>query len=127
MRLLEILVLFSSISFLSYGISCLTSSKIRSEFIRFGLKKFGMQIGVLEILGALGLLVGLRYSFVLVISSGGLALLMFLGVAVRLRIKDGLIEMLPALFFLGFEFIYLFGINENSFKHLENRQNGEHI
>ena len=101
MRLLEILVLISSVSFLIYGISCLTSSKIKSEFIRFGLKRFAMLIGVLEVLGALGLLVGLFYTFALVISSGGLALLMFLGVAVRVRIKDGLLEMLPALFFLG--------------------------
>jgi hypothetical protein len=100
MRLLDVLVLISSISFLVYGISCLTSSKIKSEFIRFGLKKFDKLIGVLEIVGALGLLVGLLYNFILVISAGGLALLMFLGVAVRLKVSDGLLAMLPALFFL---------------------------
>jgi hypothetical protein len=37
---------------------------------------------ILEIVGAIGLLVGLLYNAILLISSGGLALLMFLGVGV---------------------------------------------
>ncbi|CAN5490485.1 hypothetical protein BH09BAC3_BH09BAC3_33220 [soil metagenome] len=101
MRLLEVLILISSLSFLAYGITYFTSPKMKSEFIRFGLSKLGMLTAILEILGALGLLVGLMFNSVLLISSGGLALLMFLGVAVRLKIKDNLWASLPALFFFG--------------------------
>jgi len=101
MRLLEVLVLVSSISFLAYGIAYFTSPKMKSEFIRFGLSRLGMLTILLEILGALGLMVGLMFNYILLISSGGLALLMFLGVVVRLRVKDGLWALLPALFFLG--------------------------
>lgn len=100
MRVLEVLVLFSSLSFLAYGIAYFTSPKMKSEFIRFGLSRLGMLTAILEILGALGLLVGLLLNYILLISSGGLALLMFFGVAVRLKVKDGFWALLPALFFL---------------------------
>ena len=101
MRLLDILVLISSLSFLSYGISWFTSPHMKSEFRRFGLEKFGLLTVVLEIAGALGLLAGLFINSILLISSGGLALLMFLGVLIRLRVKDGLWVSLPALFYLA--------------------------
>jgi len=100
MHLLEVLVLLSSLSFLAYGIAYFASPNMKSEFIRFGLRRYGMLTAILEILGALGLLIGLMYNYILPISSGGLALLMFLGVAVRIRVKDGLPALLPALFFL---------------------------
>jgi uncharacterized membrane protein len=101
MGLLEALVLFSSISFLIYGIAYFTSPKMKSEFIRFGLEKFGTLTALLEILGGLGLLVGLMFNFFLLISAGGLALLMLFGVGARLRVKDGFFDILPALFFFA--------------------------
>jgi hypothetical protein len=39
--------------------------------------KIGTLTAILEIVGAIGLLVGLLYNAILLISSGGLALLMF--------------------------------------------------
>ena len=100
MNVLLILVLISSLSFLSYGIAYFTSAKMKTEFKRFGLEKVGALIAILEIAGALGLLVGLKFQFILLFSAGGLALLMLLGVAVRLKIKDSLWVTLPALFFM---------------------------
>jgi hypothetical protein len=64
---------------LGYGIAYFTTTNMKNEFIRFGLGKFGT-LAILEIVGAIGLLVGLLYNAILLISSGGLALLMFLGV-----------------------------------------------
>jgi hypothetical protein len=101
MYLIQSLVLFSSISFLSYGIAYFMSPKMKSEFIRFGLSKFGSLTAILEILGALGLLAGLMVDYLLILSSGGLALLMLFGVLARLRVNDGFFAILPALFFLG--------------------------
>ncbi|MDO8967158.1 DoxX family protein [Algoriphagus sp.] len=100
MNLLNVLVLVSSLSFLAYGIAYFTSSKMKSEFIRFGLRKFGALTAILEILGALGLLLGLKFDYFLVLSSGGLGLLMLLGIAARIRVKDGFLAILPALFFM---------------------------
>jgi hypothetical protein len=57
--------------------------------------------------GAIGLLVGLLYNAILLISSGGLALLMFLGVGVRLKVKDGLLASSPALFYCALN-LYIF-------------------
>jgi hypothetical protein len=48
---------------------------MKSEFIRFGLAKFGTLTAILEIVGAVGLLVGLLYNSILMIASGGLSLL----------------------------------------------------
>jgi hypothetical protein len=99
-RMLDILIILSGISFLFYGIAYFSSPNMKSEFVRFGLAKFGILTAVLEILGAIGLLVGLLNNFVLLISSGGLALLMFFGFLVRLKVKDSLWVSLPALFYM---------------------------
>jgi hypothetical protein len=98
--MLDILIILSGISFLLYGIAYFSSPNMKSEFVRFGLAKFGILTAVLEILGAIGLLVGLLNNFVLLISSGGLALLMFFGFLVRLKVKDSLWVSLPALFYM---------------------------
>jgi hypothetical protein len=100
MRLLTVLILVSSLSFLGYGIAYFVSPTMKEEFKRFGLEKAGIIAIVFELLGALGLLVGLKYNLILLISSGGLALLMFLGVAVRIKVKDGLLVSAPAFSFM---------------------------
>ena len=74
---------------------------MKSEFERFELKKFGIFVIILEALGALGLLVGLYLKPLLLFSAGGLAVLMLLGVIVRIKSKDGLMVSLPALFFMS--------------------------
>jgi len=81
---------------------------MKSELKRFGLERFGLLTAVLEISGALGLLAGLIINFILLISSGGLALLMLFGAIARLRVKDSLWVSLPALFYMGLNaFIFL--------------------
>jgi hypothetical protein len=80
---------------------------MRNEFKRFGLEKFTNLTGLLELLGGIGMLVGLKYSFILLISSSGLALLMLLGFGVRLKIKDGFWLTMPSLFFMLLNF-YVF-------------------
>lgn len=73
---------------------------MKNEFKRFGLEKMGLMTIILEILGATGLLVGLYFHFILIISSLGLALLMFAGVLVRIKMKDSILVSLPALFYM---------------------------
>jgi hypothetical protein len=85
---------------------------MKSEFKRFNLEKLGLLTIVLELIGAVGLLVGLLYNPILLISSGGLAVLMFLGTIVRIRLKDDLWVSLPALFYMCLNgYIFLETIN----------------
>ncbi|RZK34588.1 MAG: hypothetical protein EOO61_13325 [Hymenobacter sp.] len=93
-------VWFSSLSFLGYGVAYFVSPNMKNEFKRFGLARVGLVAIVFELLGATGLLVGLHSHPILLLSSGGLALLMFLAVATRLRMKDSLLVSLPSVFYL---------------------------
>jgi uncharacterized membrane protein YphA (DoxX/SURF4 family) len=89
-------VLVSAALFLGYGSLCLLSDGMRAEFERFGLSRFRRLTGGLEVLGGVGLLVGLLVPAVLVAASAGLALLMLLGVIARVRVRDPFVELLPA-------------------------------
>ncbi|WP_045474202.1 DoxX family protein [Winogradskyella sp. PG-2] len=100
MNILNIALLFSSVAFLFYGANCLLSKKMKDEFVRFGLEKQRILTGYLQLFGALGLIFGyLFFPLLIFIASVGLAILMFLGFAVRLKIKDSLLESLPSLIF----------------------------
>jgi len=88
---------FSAISFLFYGLSFYRSSQMKDEFKRYGLEKFTLLTSSLQIMGGIGLIVGLRIHPILLISSAGLSILMLFGFAVRLKIKDGFWRSLPAL------------------------------
>jgi len=100
MSFINILILISSISFIVYGVAYFTSAHMKNEFRRFGLEKLGLLIAVLELAGAIGLILGFRLKSILLISSGGLAILMFLGVLVRLKIRDSFWVSSPALFYM---------------------------
>lgn len=96
----SLLIIFGAISFLVYGIACLRTPYMISEFERFGLSKYRITTGILEILGALGLLVGFVYKPIGLAAAGGLAILMFFGFCVRLKIKDGAVKASPAFLFM---------------------------
>jgi hypothetical protein len=73
---------------------------MKDEFKRLNLEKIGLLTITLELMGSIGLLVGLIYQPLLIISSGGLALLMFIAILFRLKSKDTLWVSLPALFYM---------------------------
>jgi len=86
----------SAVLILFYGFLVLFFHGMEAEFERFGLQRYRRLTGVLEVLGGLGLLVGLLVPEIMLIASGGLALLMVLGVITRIRVRDSLLESLPA-------------------------------
>ena len=74
---------------------------MRMEFTRFGLSTLQRQItGVLQIAGAVGLLLYTYNLKLAAFSAAGLALLMLLGFIVRMRIKDSVYESSPAFIFM---------------------------
>ena len=98
---ITIVTLFSALSFLFYGLSCLTSKRMTLEFKRFGLSKQQQLLtGILQLVGGIGLAIGYYQSQMLAaISAAGLALLMLLGFFVCLKIKDSLVLSAPALMY----------------------------
>lgn len=90
----------SILLFLVYGALCLFADGMVEEFERFGLPRFRRVTGLLELLGALGLMAGYRVPELTLFSASGLATLMLLGVGVRIRVGDPVPEIFPAAFLL---------------------------
>lgn len=107
---LQIAQYFSSLAFLFFGISCLLSKRMVLEFQRYGLSRFRMLVGVLQLLGSAGLVIDERIPWVALVSACGLALLMFLGVMVRVIIRDSFYALLPALLLSILNFYILVGL-----------------
>lgn len=97
MNLPTIMTFFSALSFLFFGLGCLTSPRLKNEFIRYGYPHRRILTSYLQLLGALGLLFGYWLSPYIAFSAAlGLCLLMVLGFGVRLKIKDSFWASLPA-------------------------------
>ncbi|MBU6374481.1 MAG: DoxX family protein [Bdellovibrionales bacterium] len=107
---LFLLTVISGLAFLVFGGLCVFSSRMRVEFERYGLSKFRTLVGCLEVLGGLGVLLGHRWPPLMVFSAAGLAVLMLLGVGVRIKIKDSVLQTLPAalLFLVNAGIVWLF-------------------
>ncbi|GMN10196.1 hypothetical protein MTsPCn9_13890 [Croceitalea sp. MTPC9] len=94
------LMTFSAISFIIFGLSCLYSSFMVSEFERYGLKNFRKLNAYLQLVGGVGLVFGFYWKIFGILASAGLAILMILGFMVRLKIRDSFIKSFPAFFYI---------------------------
>ena len=61
---------FSVVVFLFYGTACLFSDGMKADFERFGLSRVRLLIGVLEVLGAVGLVAGQFINGLAIVSAG---------------------------------------------------------
>ena len=93
---LVLLALVSGAAFLFYGWRVLSEPRLGAEFARYGFADMRNLVGVLEILGGIGVLIGLRLPLLGAAAAAGLTTLMVLGLAVRLRLRDSLRQMFPA-------------------------------
>ena len=96
-----VLILFSALSFLGYGSACFWSGYIKREFERYRLGAQRTLVGGLQLCAAFDLLAGLNEPWMGRAAAGGLALMMLVAVGVRFKIKDTLLQTLPALFYLA--------------------------
>lgn len=109
MDLLSVLTWFSGVAFIYFGINCFYSKFIIEEFKRYKLPEYRKLTGILQLLGALGLLIGLYFSpILLLLSSTGLSLLMLSGFIVRLKIKDNFIKSSPSFTFAALNLFIAF-------------------
>ena len=86
----------SSVIFLLYGASLFGSRAMVAEFERYHLAPYRTLVGALEIAAGAGLLAGLRFRPLLLLSAGGLAGMMLGAMFVRLRVRDPLVSAIPA-------------------------------
>ena len=92
----EILNLFCAASFLGFGLSCVFAAYMVQEFARYGLARFRVLTGVLQLLGASGLALGSMQARIGLLAAAGLSLLMLAGFVTRLKIKDSALQCLPS-------------------------------
>ncbi len=97
----------SAILFAGYGFHALLSDSMVVEFKRYGLARFRVLTGALQVLGSLGIVAGQFYHPALLLAAAGLTAMMVLGVITRVRIRDPLVAALPA-FSLGVLNGYIF-------------------
>ena len=86
----------SIVAFAWYGLGCFFSQEMVVEFERYRVPNLRTLTGMLQIAGSLGLLAGYFYLPLLRLSAAGFALMMFLAVVTRLRIRDPLYAAIPA-------------------------------
>ncbi|MEO0511041.1 MAG: DoxX family protein [Verrucomicrobiota bacterium] len=96
----EILILICLVSFLGYGISCLFSKHMVTEFARYGLPKYRVLTGALQVVAAIALLIGLKAPWIGGIAAAGLSMQMACGLGVRVKIGDPWYLCLPAAFYM---------------------------
>ena len=102
-----VIVIFTSISFIVYGINSFTSNRMVNEYQRWGFGKYRKLIGISQILCGAGLLIGLKYLALLQFASLSLIIMMSLAVLVRVKIKDNISEILPAISYLVLSILIL--------------------
>lgn len=107
-KYLFFLEIISITAFMLYGVACIFVEKFVDEFKRYGLSKFRVLTGVLEILGSLGLFLGFYIPILKTLAALGLTLLMISGVIVRIKIRDSLFQILPALVLMVFNFLIFY-------------------
>ena len=90
------LTALSVLVFLYYGSTCLFANGMADDFDRFGMAHLRLFTGTLELLGAVGLVAGLFLPALTIVSAGGLALLMAMGLLTRVRVRDSVRETAPA-------------------------------
>ncbi|RMB59439.1 hypothetical protein EAX61_07580 [Dokdonia sinensis] len=114
MKTLLVLILFSSVSFLFFGIGCFIDPRMKAEFIRYNLDKHRPLVGALQVAGAVALLIGYFYIPLLAfIGAVGLSVLMLFGFGVRLKIKDTPLQSSPSLIYCILNAVIAYSIYVN--------------
>ena len=109
MDIKSVVIVFTALSFVAYGINSFISKRMFSEFKRWGLEKRRKQIGGIQLICGLGILIGLKYNSILIPSSILLIIMMLVAVYVRIKIKDNISDILPAIAYLVLGIIILKG------------------
>ena len=102
----HILILFNIVSFTAYGIQLFVRTEsMHAEFTRYGLSKYRVTDGILQLTAAIGLTIGYVWPLLVVLASGGLALQMLAGIVVRRWIRDSWFQCLSSNILLHIKYL----------------------
>ncbi len=97
----QFLFIITALFFLFYGITAIRSKKMTDEFYRFGLNDWQRKLtGMLQIVGAIGLLAGFIYPILGFLASAGFTAMMLVAFIIRIKIRDSFAQASPSLFFM---------------------------
>ena len=102
------IVLFTGISFVAYGINSFVSMRMKKEFKRWGLENKRKTIACCQLVGGAGLLLGLEWNMILILSSAFLGVMMLVAIGVRIKVKDDISDILPAFAYLVLSALILY-------------------
>ena len=73
---------------------------MKSEYARWGYSGQRKVIGSLQFLGGIGLILGLQIDVLLITTSFCFIMMMTMAIFIRIKIKDNITEILPAITYL---------------------------
>tara|TARA_B100000886_G_C20383618_1_gene475040 strand:- start:770 stop:1108 length:339 start_codon:yes stop_codon:yes gene_type:complete len=97
---LTLVILFTAISFIVYGYSSFVSRRMKSEYARWGYNNQRKIVGFLQLLGGLGLVIGIKIDILLILTSFCFIMMMIMAIFIRIKIKDNVVDILPAITYL---------------------------
>jgi len=97
---LTLVVIFTAVSFIIYGYSSFISRRMISEYARWGYNNQRKIVGSLQLLGGIGLILGLKINVLLITTSFCFIMMMTMAIFIRVKIKDNITDVLPAITYL---------------------------
>ena len=104
----DILILFSSISFVIYSLNSIFSKRMISEFSRWGVGNLRILVASFQMFGGIGLLLGMYNIWLLCLVSFFLTLMMIIAIIIRIRVRDSFLLTVPALMYALLSFIIFY-------------------
>mgnify|MGYP001313852985 FL=1 len=97
---LTLVVIFTGVSFIIYGYSSFISRRMKSEYARWGYNNQRKIVGSLQLLGGIGLILGLQINVLLITTSFCFIMMMTMAIFIRVKIRDNITDILPAITYL---------------------------
>jgi len=104
----EFFVLFSAISFVIYSLHSVFSRRMILEFSRWGIGNLRILVASFQMLGGIGLLLGMYNIWLLCLVSFFLTLMMIIAIIIRIRVRDSFLLTVPALMYALLSFIIFY-------------------
>ena len=79
-----------------------------SEFERWGLADKRQLIGAAQFIAGIGVLVGLKSDLMLILSALFIMIMMLVAIMVRIKIKDNISDILPAIAYILLSMVILY-------------------
>tara|TARA_B100001287_G_scaffold61480_1_gene49542 strand:+ start:202 stop:456 length:255 start_codon:yes stop_codon:yes gene_type:complete len=73
---------------------------MKSEYARWGYNNQRKIVGSLQLLGGIGLILGLKINVLLITTSFCFIMMMTMAIFIRVKIKDNITDVLPAITYL---------------------------